>query len=102
MNQQPRPTRRPTGPNRSHEKNKEILQTRAPKVKEIFGKFKKANDYMGVYFTSIEQPFITFKKQAEDFPEIFYFSKSIHKKAFIYDTKKDFDTVTNEKMNSLK
>lgn len=73
--------------------NKDLLSNQQTKIGGIFDQFKTYNNYMAVYFTHIDKPFITFKS-TNNFIQEFRMSSNLYCLGFVYDTSGDFSTQT--------
>lgn len=77
------------------EYNKTLLINNQVSIENIFNLFKDKKKFMGVYFTDLDKPFITFKDIYTDFPDTFRLAKRNQCKGFIYSTSQDFHIQTS-------
>lgn len=82
------------GAEHTPEYNKTLLSANNLNIKNIFELFKTRKNFMGVYFTDIDKPFLTFKDVYADFTNTVKISKRVHCLGYIYNTSQDFDVQT--------
>ena len=77
---------------------KDILTKQKNNVEKVFNKHKNVNSFMGVYFTDIEMPFITFNIDGV-FSENITIGKRNHMLGYVYDTSKKPTNQTTQFLN---
>lgn len=76
------------------EHHKTLLSIHQASVQEVFDKYKANYNFLGLYFTAGDTPFITFKSTSGAFQQPLKIGKRAHSLGFVYDTSQDFATQT--------
>jgi hypothetical protein len=79
--------------------DKALIRKFRQKIEGKFDQFKDRNNKMGLYFTSIDRPFITFAKGENDFPQEFRWRKNKIRYITQYDTSKAAGPQTDAILN---
>lgn len=74
---------------------KTLLNTHKEDVQRIFEKYSDKNNFMAVYFTDKNKPYITFG-ETEAFNPAIKFGRSTNYLAFVYSTSEDFSEQTSK------
>jgi hypothetical protein len=73
---------------------KTLLTNNLTSIESVFNRFKTKNAFLGVYFTSLNKPWITFNSDSSLFKQNLSIRKESIILAFIYDTSQDFTVQT--------
>ena len=79
---------------------KSYLTNNQSQIQTIFNRFNNKNNYMGVYFSTIGQIYITFKSNNTTFSSTLKLGTTNYILALIYTTSNNFTTQTNTFLSS--
>ena len=77
------------------EQHKALLSIHQASVQNVFDRYKNNYNFLGLYFTVGNTPFITFNSTTGGFKQPLRIGKRAHSLGFIYDTSQDFSTQTS-------
>ena len=80
--------------------DKALIRRFRQKIEGKFDQYKDKNNRMGLYFTDIGKPFITFKEGQNDFPQEFRWRRHVIRYITQYDTSKPVGPQTDAILNS--
>ncbi|HEY9704299.1 MAG TPA: hypothetical protein V6C58_17740 [Allocoleopsis sp.] len=80
------------------EQERQLLSQHSTDIKRVFNLYKNKGNFMAVYFTQLNKPYLTFSIINNFLPTI-KIGKNTHILAFVYETSQDFDTQTQTKLS---